>query len=316
MSRARRVAATLLAALILPASAAADDARLTLRWLGVAGFALESGDDTILHDPYLSRPGLLATLFTRYEPDPAVLRPLLAPGGRAPELGRADLVLIGHSHFDHLGDAPWIARETGAVVAGSETTVNIARGYGVAPEGVRRVDPGDAFRQGAFDLRVVESRHGKIFFGRPPLQGTVTEPPDAPLHAFSFKLGDARGYLLTHRPTGLRLFVLSSAGLHRPAIEALGREGMRVDVLLPCVVGRAPDAVRVLIENLRPRLVVPHHFDDFFVGLAEADPGAPRDREDLEAFEAEVRVAAARLGLDTRLHRPVLFERIPLPTPR
>ena len=36
----------------------------------------------------------------------------------AAELGRAAAILVGHSHYDHLGDAPWLARRTGAVLVG------------------------------------------------------------------------------------------------------------------------------------------------------------------------------------------------------
>jgi L-ascorbate metabolism protein UlaG (beta-lactamase superfamily) len=298
-----------LASLAAPAAGAEG---VRVRWLGVAGFAIEAGADTLLHDPYLSRPSLWRTLFHRYVPDAAVLEPLLAANGRAPELGRGDLVLIGHSHFDHLGDAPWIAERTGATVVGSATTVAIARGFGLAEDRLRRADPGDRLEQGAFEVRVVESRHAEIFFGNAPIPGEVAKPPAWPLHAWSFKLGDARGYLVTHRPSGLRLFLLSSAGVHRPALEALAAEGITVDVLLASIVGRDEGFVRALLETLRPKLVVPNHFDDFFTPLSAPDPGAPRDEDDLFAFEAEVRSVAAELGLDTKVRRPVLFQAMDL----
>lgn len=294
--------------LSLALGAASAGADVSVRWLGVAGFAVEAGEDTLLHDPYLSRPGLLRTLFRRYVPDATVLEPLLAPDGRAPELGRADLVLIGHSHFDHLGDAPWIAARSGARVVGSATTVAISRGYGLEPAQVRRADPGDRLSHGAFDVRVVASRHAEIWFGRPPLTGVVEEPPDAPIHAASFKLGDARGYLVTHRPSGLQLFFLSSAGYDRPALEALAAEGLEVDVLLPSVVGGPEDFARVLVETLRPRVVVPHHFDDFFVPLSDPEAAAPRNEADLVAFEEQLRAAAAELGVPLEIRRPTLFE--------
>ncbi|NNL67448.1 MAG: MBL fold metallo-hydrolase, partial [Myxococcales bacterium] len=99
----RIVAAGLALGLPLLAAASPARAELHVRWLGVAGFAIEAGDDTLIHDPYLSRPGFWRTALNRYVPDAAVIEPLLAADGRAPELGRGDLILIGHSHFDHLG---------------------------------------------------------------------------------------------------------------------------------------------------------------------------------------------------------------------
>ncbi len=133
---------------------AAEAAGLRVRWLGVAGFSIRDGDAVLLHDPYLSRPGLLRVLFTRYQPDAGVLDPLLSDASPVPELAAARWVLIGHSHFDHLGDAPWIAARTGAELAGSETTLQLARAYGLDASRARRLDPGDSWSAGPFEVRV------------------------------------------------------------------------------------------------------------------------------------------------------------------
>jgi L-ascorbate metabolism protein UlaG (beta-lactamase superfamily) len=161
--------------------------------------------------------------------------------------------------------------------------------------------------EGAFEVRVVASRHAKLMFGRVPLEGEVTEPPDAPIHAASFKLGDARAYLVTERASGLRIFLLSSANRDAAALEALGHAVAPVDLVLAAASGRDADYARDLVRTLRPRLVVPHHFDDLSIPLDDADAGAPRDEQDLAAFEQELRAAAAseRVAIDVR--RPKLF---------
>jgi L-ascorbate metabolism protein UlaG (beta-lactamase superfamily) len=296
---------------ITPIGASADVAvsGLSLRWLGVAGFSVSDGETVLLHDPYLSRPGLLTTLFTRYRPDVGLLSRWLAADGPAPEAASARTILIGHSHFDHLGDAAWIADRIGAGVVGSGTTVAIAQGYGLAERRTRRVDPGDEFDVGPFEIRVVASGHAAVMFGRVPLTGEVLEPPAGPIHALSFKLGDARGYLVTHLPSGLRVYLTSSAAVDRPALEGLRDAGFEVDVLLAAIAGRGPEYVPSLIELLRPRIVIPHHFDDFFVALSDPTAGTPTSPEDLEAFADEVRVASERFGTETEVRRIALFER-------
>jgi L-ascorbate metabolism protein UlaG (beta-lactamase superfamily) len=294
--------------LIAAGAALADPAAVRLRWLGVAGFSVEAEGVVLLHDPYLSRPGLLRTLFFRYQPDADVLEPLMAAGGPAPELARARLVLVGHSHWDHLGDVAWLASRTGAAVAGSTTSAVIARSYGLAAERARPVGPRELLREGPFEIEVLESRHARVLAGRVPFQGEVTQLPEAPIHAVSFKMGGALGYLVTHRPSGLRIFHLSSAGLHPPALAALaGREG-RVDVLLAPPHGRDADYARRLVTALRPRLVVPHHYDNFFRPLDHAEAAAPLDPEDLAAFEHEVREAARAADLALEVRRLALFE--------
>lgn len=173
MSRLRRSVAGLAAAAALGAWATPAWSEVDLRWLGVAGFSFESDGVVLLHDPYLSRPSLLRTLFSRYEPDAELLTRLGREDGPAPELSRPRLLLVGHSHFDHLGDVPWLARAHGGTVVGSGTTVAISRGYGVPNAQVRRADPGDELAEGPFDIRVVESRHAEVLFGRVPLPSTL-----------------------------------------------------------------------------------------------------------------------------------------------
>ena len=293
-------------------SAAAGEPALAVRWLGVAGLSIADGDAVLLHDPFFSRPGLWRTLFDLYEPDVPLLERLLAPGSPAPELASADWILIGHGHYDHLGDAPLLAARSGALLAGSATAVNLAQGYGLAAERTRRVDPGDTFEAGPFEVRVVESRHAKLALGQVPFEGEVSTPPAGPVHAFSFKLGDARDYLVTHRPSGLRIFTSSSAGRWLPALEALAAEGVRVDLLLAALPGRDADYAADLVRTLRPRIVVPCHFDDLFVRADVPGAGEPRDAADLDAFEAELRAAAEREGLALEVRRLRLFEALSL----
>lgn len=303
-------------ALAAGSAGAARAETVAVRWLGVAGFSIQAGDTVILHDPYFSRPGRMEAAFSRYEPDAEVLERLFSAESGAPELASARLVLIGHSHFDHVGDAPWIARRLGARIAGSETTLNIGRGYGVDEARLLRVDPGDRFVEGPFEIRVVESRHARVLFGRVPLEGALTEPPEAPIHVLSFPLGDARSYLITHRESGLRILVNSSADRHGPALDALRSEGVEVDLLLAATQGRDDAYALDLVEATRPRLVVPHHHDDFFEPLGSETAGDPSDPEDLARFEREVRDAAAASGLESQVRRLALFERILLPPDR
>ena len=79
---------------------------VTLDWLGVATFRLIVDDQVIFLDAYM---------------DPVLAAPSV--GLRAGEVDRADHVLIGHSHLDHLWGAERIAHNTGATI----TTTGILR---------------------------------------------------------------------------------------------------------------------------------------------------------------------------------------------
>jgi hypothetical protein len=103
-----------------PAPALADD-ELEYSWLGIAGVRLRTRETTLLIDPYLTRQSLLELLLGRVRVDEPTLGELL------PE---ADAIFIGHAHYDHVADAPAIARRTGAVIAGTRTTCHVARALG------------------------------------------------------------------------------------------------------------------------------------------------------------------------------------------
>ena len=86
----------------------------TLDWYGCATFRLTVGDTVIFLDAYIDRaPGAPGTGLT------------------ADDVERADWILVGHSHFDHLWGAERIARNTGATVVGSYETVRVMAEQGV-----------------------------------------------------------------------------------------------------------------------------------------------------------------------------------------
>jgi L-ascorbate metabolism protein UlaG (beta-lactamase superfamily) len=91
--------------------------RITLDWLGVSTFRLIIDDMVIFLDAYIDRvPGA-----------PPV-------GITTADVKRADYILIGHSHFDHLWGAERIAARTGATVVGSYETIRLLHDSDSVPE--------------------------------------------------------------------------------------------------------------------------------------------------------------------------------------
>jgi L-ascorbate metabolism protein UlaG (beta-lactamase superfamily) len=122
--------------------------RITLDWLGVSTFRLVLGDTVVFLDAYIDR----------VPAAPAV-------GMTVAEVERADFVVVGHSHFDHLWGAERIARQTGATVIGSHETVRllhdkdgIAEKQLVAVAGGEPIELTDRIR-----LRVFPSLHSCIW---------------------------------------------------------------------------------------------------------------------------------------------------------
>ena len=76
-----------------------------VRYLGSGGVYIRWGDDAILLGPYFSRPGNIVRPVTgRIAFDAARI-------GRGMEgIGEVRAILAGHSHFDHIGDVPFIVQ--------------------------------------------------------------------------------------------------------------------------------------------------------------------------------------------------------------
>lgn len=304
-----------LALMALPWASAAtadDTSSVAIRWLGTNSISITSGDTTILMDPYLSRPGWMGLLFGWYRPDAQKLAHYVDAAGPSPEFRKTKMILVGHSHFDHLGDVPWFADKTGAMVVGTLTTANIARAYGVPEAQTRIVGDGDRFDVGPFAVRVVASRHGKVMFGRVPFDGIVSEPPEAPIHAVSFKMGGALGFLVTHQPSSKRFYFLSSADVDPEALQRLHDEGGRADVVFVTLPGRDEHFIPRIIENLRPAQIIPVHYDDFTVPLEGAE-GAWLEQARLGDLESEVNRAAQAAGLTVETRQIPIGEQIVFP---
>lgn len=244
-----------------------------LTWLGTAGFVVETQETTLLIDPFITRPGL-SRLARRMVPDD------LAIARHVPR--KVDAILCGHSHFDHVADAPRIAKLTKAKLAGSQSTCAWGRAEGLPEEQLVQVPASGALvRFGDVEVRFVPSRHGRIAFGRVPFAGEVSTTPRQPGRAWHYRMGGAFGILV--KAAGLGIYHNGSADLIDAELE-----GEQADVLLACLAGRkgTENYVSRLVSALSPRLVIPTHHDAFFAPLERGLHLLPGI--DVEGFVSEV----------------------------
>ncbi|HEY8303095.1 MAG TPA: MBL fold metallo-hydrolase [Solirubrobacteraceae bacterium] len=227
---------------------------LELEWLGVAGYRLSYGGQTIYIDPYLSRVPLSSVI--RRTPalaNRALHERYLRPAGEL--VG----VLVGHTHFDHAIDVPEIARRHGCSAYGSRSLVNLMRLHGLGERAVE-VEPNRRYELGPFSVTFVPSLHSKLLLGfAVPFDGELTcEHLDA-LSPSAYKCGQVWGIHI--EVAGTTFYHQGSANLIDDALPHGG-----VDVFLAGVAGRGftRDYWGRILSRLRPRTIVASHFDDFF----------------------------------------------------
>jgi L-ascorbate metabolism protein UlaG (beta-lactamase superfamily) len=227
---------------------------VAIRWLGTAGFAIESRDASIVIDPYFTRAGFAGLLAPLIPATREISR-------RLPE--RIQAVLCGHSHFDHALDAPVCARLSGSPLVGSASTCAIGAAQGLPAKQLVHVPrEGLELTLSEFEIRFVPSRHAAFALGTVPFPGEIASPATHPARIWDYRMGGAFGIFV--RAGDLTIYHNGSADL--VDAELLGRHA---DVLLVGLAGRqaTPRYLERLLGALRPAVVVPAHHDSFFTPL-------------------------------------------------
>ena len=122
---------------------------VTLDWLGCATFRLTIDDLVVFLDAYVDRV------------------PLAPPvGTTAADVDRADYVLVGHAHFDHIAGAETIALNTGARVIGSNETARVLGEAGVPEAQLLPSQGGERHRLAeGVNVEVFPALHSCIWVG-------------------------------------------------------------------------------------------------------------------------------------------------------
>ena len=245
----------------VPGSSEIPLGSVTVRYTGTATLVFSDAETTWMTDGWFSRPGPLALFFGEIEPDPDAIGRGLARN----EVERAAAVFPVHSHYDHAMDASEVAKRTGAVLLGSESTANIGRGWGLPESQIRAVKDREPIALGRFTLTPIESRHFQ--FPDPAMaeqalsDPEITQPLVPPVGAFEYKLGVAYALHVSH-PKGTWL-IQGSAGF----VEG-GLEGFDADVVFLGIggLGSQTEAYREsywreTIDRPGPSRIIPIHWD-------------------------------------------------------
>jgi L-ascorbate metabolism protein UlaG (beta-lactamase superfamily) len=230
------------------AAARPSSGSLALWWLGQSGFLIKTRRGTLVVDPYLSE-----HLTAKYEhtnrPHVRMTRAPLRGG----DLSGVGLVLASHKHSDHLdpGTLPGLlAASPAAALVLPESLLEHAVGMGIARERLIGIDSGGVVERAGFRVRAVPSAHEQL------------DRDELGRHLYL-------GYVIESE--GRRLYHSGDNLVYDGLVEALGPDPF--DVLFLPINGRDPargvpgnmtaaEAVD-LAGQVRPRFLVPHHYDMF-----------------------------------------------------
>jgi hypothetical protein len=290
---------------------AAKPSYVDITWMSISNIYYEVNGTGIMTDGYFTRipqnvfyggGGGLANTRRAYKPDVgAVTRVMNALGGKR----RIQLLLTGHSHFDHSFDTATWSKLTGARIIGSKTTCLQAIAQSISANRCRTVDGGEKINVAeGVTMRVVRWNHSGDPATNPEQHNPVelTSPPrvdpDGGLHAGvaeDFPNGGGnRAFLFTvEGPQGRFSWFFQNSGsavdLHIPIVIDGKNYGAPIDNLKAAMkdaglqsvdlwigAGGLPIA-KLVLEILKPKAYLPVHWDGLY-GAFEA--GVPRPYSD------------------------------------
>jgi len=242
---------------------------ITVRYMGNTNLLISDGTTSLMTDGWFSRPSTSDLLWGDIGPD----MDAIAAGMVRGEVGALAAVIPVHSHYDHAMDSPEVARRTGALLVGSESTANIGRGWGLPEEHIRVVGSEEPMRFGDFTVTLIKSQHFQ--FPDPDMAAAaledplITEPLIPPVSALDYKMGGAYSIHIAH-PLGT-LLLQGSAGYVTGALDEY-----RADVVILGVGGVAAQTVSYqqdyweqVVRVLRPDRVFPVHWDSLTDPLSD-----------------------------------------------
>lgn len=241
---------------------------LTVQFLGNTNIVLSDGHTSIMTDGFFSRPSPFQVLFTDIKPDVFEVKRCLAKAG----ISKLDAVIPVHSHFDHAMDAPMVAHITGAQLIGSSSTINIGKGYPLSENQMTIPPLNEVVKIGKFKITFIASRHWQYPDAKQRallLDQDIEAPLTPPASIYDYKEGISYTLFIEHDST--KIAIQGSAGFKQHSIKNLD-----ADILFLAISGIEimdetynQNYQDFLIDPLQAEVLVPIHWDDFTVPLAE-----------------------------------------------
>ncbi|HEY0371339.1 MAG TPA: MBL fold metallo-hydrolase [Thermoanaerobaculia bacterium] len=249
-----------------------DDTKVEVRYLGSGGLYVRWRNEAILVGPQFSNPGLLSAQFGRAHFDEPRIRAAIRELGAVP----VRAILVGHSHYDHIGDLPIVALEPNvekARIYVNATGDKLLNAYPDLQSRATIMQAGDAFELSpSFRVHVLASAHAPQVCRWPffPCVYGAGEVPRAwttqwnenwlssflggETFAFDIEVRDESG-------TRFRIYY-NDASASTPAGQTTGDFDLAVLTLPQWNYVR--DYPRDLLRVLHPKHVLVSHWDNFF----------------------------------------------------
>jgi L-ascorbate metabolism protein UlaG (beta-lactamase superfamily) len=224
---------------------------MELTWLGTAGFIIKSKAGEIVTDPFLSR----------------------GAGEKSPfsikSFENCQACLVGHGHFDHTFDIPDIVKGTDLKVYAPGLTSKVLKMRGVSDSRLIHAS-NDEILFKPFKVRGFLSSH--VNFDLPLMVSTLKRCGVLGcMHLLPLAVGYPKGLIQTYymEIEGKKILFMSSTSTSKKELEIY--KALELDYFLAPLAGHSSiqDIVAKQTAFVNPKVVIPHHHDDFYPPLSQ-----------------------------------------------
>ncbi|MCK6467882.1 MAG: hypothetical protein L6Q53_06770 [Candidatus Brocadia sinica] len=253
---------------------------INVQYLGVGGYLFRHGKNALMTAPSITNPGLLKILsMTKLTTNEELVDLLLPP------VEDVEMILVGHSHYDHLLDVPYVMRKyaMNAVVYGSKTmghimaaAVDKSRIIAVDTYAAKGKTPGQWIYNQDRTIRfmAIESEHAPHFAGMKLLpEGPYDKDlKHLPRTVFGWVEGQTYAYLIDflNEQGNIAFRVHYQDAASTPPLgfvpDLPANDLKRVDLAILCVASftQVKEYPEGIIRAIRPKNILLGHWEDFF----------------------------------------------------
>jgi len=297
------------------------DKTLDIQYLGVGGYLFQYGDDSIMTAPSFTNPSLVnVTLPLPIEADTKLIDKLLPDHAK-----QAEFILVGHAHYDHLMDVPYIMQKhmPTTTAVGSTTMTNIVTAvidderllditdYAAVGE---KVGKWVYNRSRSIRFMPIKSDHAPHFMGIKVMSGVYEEAlTELPSTAYGWKEGQTYAYIIDfldkqQNPT-YRIHYQDAASNSPDGLMPVMDDSKAVDMAILCVAAfhQVDDYPEAILQQTKPNTIVLGHWEDFFDNNSVDNRNKPAKGVRMTNIDDFIQRVNAVKEADTRILLPRLY---------